>query len=145
MLDGSASGLAEHTDAMRVVDDHDRVVLPPELDDLRELGEIALHREHAVREDLPRVARSIRERGSQRRHVRVRIDDLRGRLRKPHRVDDARVIELVGEDHRRSVGERRDDRFVRVPARDVAERSLRACEVGERAFELECGAGKSRR
>ena len=116
----------------------DRVVLARELDDLRELREIALHREDAVGDDqLARVARSSRERVAQRLHVRVRVDDLRRRPREPDRVDDARVVELVGEDHRRLVGEARDARLVRVPARDVGERRLGAGEVGERALELE--------
>ena len=63
MLDRPAPRLAEHADAVRVVDDDDRVVLARELDDLRQLREVALHREDAVREDeLARVARRGRER-----------------------------------------------------------------------------------
>ena len=78
VLDRSASRLAEDADAVRVVDDDDRVVLARELDDLGQLREVALHREDAVRDDqLARVARSGREPVAQRAHVRVRVDDLR--------------------------------------------------------------------
>ena len=121
VLDGAATRLAEDADAVRVVDDDDGVVLARELDDLGQLREIAFHREHAVRDDqLPRVARRGGEAVAQRVHVRVRVDDLRRRPREPDRVDEARVVELVGEDHRRLVGEARDARLVRVPARDIA-------------------------
>ena len=58
VLDGSAPGLAEDADAVRVVDDHDRVVLARELDDLGELREVALHREDAVRDDQLACARA---------------------------------------------------------------------------------------
>ena len=63
MLDRPAAGLSEHADAVRVVDDDDRAVLARELDDLGQLREVALHREHAVRDDqLARAARRGRER-----------------------------------------------------------------------------------
>ena len=57
--------------------------------------------------------------------------------REPDRVDEARVVQLVGEDHRRLVREARDAGLVRVPARDVRERRLGAGEVRERALERE--------
>ena len=123
---------------MRVVDDDDGVVLAGELDDLGQLREVALHREDAVRDDeLARVARSGREPVAQRSHVGVRVDDLRGRARETYRVDEARVVELVREDHGRLVGEARDAGLVRVPAGDVRERRLRPGEVGERSLEGE--------
>ena len=63
MLDRPAARLSEHADAVRVVDDDDRVVLSRELDDLRELHEVALHREDTVRDDqLARVTRRGRSR-----------------------------------------------------------------------------------
>ena len=138
MLDRAPSRRAQHADAVRVVHDHDGVVLAGELDDLGQLREVALHGEHAVRDDqLPRVARRRRQPLAERVHVGVRVDDLRRRPREPDRVDEARVVELVGEDHRRPVGQARDARLVRVPARDVRERRLGAGEVGERALERE--------
>ena len=48
VLGHAASRLAHDAGAVRVVDEHDRVVLAGELDDLRQPGEIALHAEHAV-------------------------------------------------------------------------------------------------
>jgi hypothetical protein len=102
---------------VRVVDDHDRVVLARELDDLGKLREIALHREDAVRDDeLPCVARRSGEAVAESAHVGMRVDDLRRRPREADRVDEARVVESVGEDHRGLVGEARNARLVRVPA-----------------------------
>ena len=57
--------------------------------------------------------------------------------REPNRVDEARVVELVGEDHSRVVREARDARLVRVPAGDVGERRLGPGEIRERALERE--------
>ena len=60
-------------------------------------------------EKTPSVITSSRCPGSQRLelraqvvHVGVLVDRLPRRLREPDRVDDRRVVELVGEDHRRS-------------------------------------------
>ena len=78
VLDRPAAGLPQHADAVRVVDDDDRVVLARELDDLRQLRKVALHREDAVGEDqLACVARRGGERVTERLHVGVRVDDLR--------------------------------------------------------------------
>ncbi len=138
MLDRALARLAQHADAVRVVDDHDRPMPARELDDLGELREVALHREDAVRDDqLARAPRRGGEPVPQSVHVRVRVDDLRRRPREPDGVDEARVVELVGEDDRRLVGEARDAGLVRVPARDVGERRLGARDVRERALERE--------
>ena len=74
MLDDAAPGLPEHADAVRVVDDDDRAVLARELDDLRQLRQVALHREHAVRDDqLASPARGGSERVPDGIDVRVRV------------------------------------------------------------------------
>ena len=138
VLDGPAPRLPENAHAVRVVDDHDRVVLARELDDLGELREVAFHREDAVGDDqLARVAWRGLESVPERTHVGVRIDDLRRRARQPDRVDEARVVQRVGEDHRRLVGEARNAGLVRVPARDVRERGLGSGEIRERTLERE--------
>ena len=61
--------LAEHADAVRVVDDHDRVVLLRELDELGQPRQVALHREDAVGDHelpLPRLAGRELARGAPR-------------------------------------------------------------------------------
>ena len=109
-----------------------------ELDDVGQPGEVALHREDPVRDHelaLTRLARG--QAGLELLHRRVGIDHLARRARETDRVDDRRVVQLVREDHRTLVDERRDRRLVRVPARDVRERGFRAGEVGELALELQ--------
>ena len=133
-----APGLAENAHPVRVVDDDDRLVRAGELDDLGQLREIAFHGEDAVGDDeLARASRRVRERVPERAHVRVRVDDLLRRAREPDRVDEARVVELVRDDHGRLVREAGNGGLVRVPARDVGERGLGARQVGERALERE--------
>ena len=130
MLDDAAARLAEDAHAVGVVHDHDRVVLACEPDDVGELREVALHREDAVRDhELAGLSRRGGKTVAQRSHVRMRVDALVRRTRQANRVDDARVVQLVGEDHRRLVGQRGDHGLVRVPAGDVAERGLRAGQV----------------
>ena len=129
--------LAEHADAVRVVEDHDRVVLPGERDDLGQPRQVALHREDAVGDHelpLPRVAG--RELAAERLEVGVGIDRLADGLREPDRVDDRGVVQRVREDHRVRVGERGDERLVRVPAGDVRQRGLAARHVRQRALQL---------
>ena len=111
---------------------------PRELHDLGEPRQIALHREDAVRDDeLARRARRRLEPVAQRIHVRVRVDDLARGPREPDRVDQARVVQLVGEDDRRLVRQARDARLVGVPARDVGEGRLGPGEISKGSLERE--------
>ena len=138
VLRDAAAGVADDSGAVGVVDDERRVVLPHELDDLRQLREVALHREDAVGDHeraLPRFQRV--ELLAQGVHVGVLVDRLARGLREPDRVDDRRVVQLVGEDHRVLVGQARNRGLVRVPARHVGERGLGADEIGELALQLE--------
>ena len=103
VLRDAAPGLADDADAVRVVDDDDRVVGARELEDVGQLREVALHREDAVGEDqlpLPRLAGG--ERVAQLGHVGMAVAHLPLRLGEPHRVDDRGVVQLVGEDHGRA-------------------------------------------
>ena len=78
VLDDTAAGLADHADAVRVVHEHDRVVRARQLEDVRQLGEVPLHREDAVREDqLPLTALARPQRVAQLAHVGVRVAHLR--------------------------------------------------------------------
>ena len=70
MLDRATPGLAEDAHAVRVVHDDDGVELARELDDLRQLREVALHREDTVRDDqLSCLSRSVGERIAKRARV----------------------------------------------------------------------------
>ena len=87
--------------------------------------------------ELPLALLARAKRLAQLAHVGVRVAHLALRLREPHCVDDRRVVQLVADDHRVLVGERRDRRLVRVPARHVRERRVRRRELREIALELE--------
>ncbi len=77
----------------------DRVVASGEGDDLGERRDVPFHAEHAVRDDQLAVAvLAAGERFLQLGHVRVLIDDLARRAGEAHRVDDRRVVQLVGEE-----------------------------------------------
>ena len=144
MLDDPASRLAEDSDTVRVVHDDDGVELARQFDDLRQACEVALHREDPVRDDqLASSARGAGETFSEPAQVRVRIDHLLRGTREPYGVDDARVVELVREDDGCRVGQRRNHRLVRVPARDVGQRRLGSREVCHLALELEMGLERS--
>ena len=58
------------------------------------------------------------------------------RLGEANRIDDRRVVQLVGDDDVRLAQHRRAQPFVGVPAADVAERRLAADESRERMLEL---------
>ncbi len=137
MLGEAAAGRAHHARGVRVVEDHRRGVLARQLDDFGQAREVALHAEDPVRHDqLPRIGRAAFEAGPELVHGRVTVDHLARRAREPDRVDDARVVELVREDHRPLVGEARDHGLVGVPARDVGQRGLRSDQLRQLALEL---------
>ena len=70
MLDRATPGLSEHAHAVRVVHDDDGLELAGELDDLRQLREVALHREDTVRDDqLSCLSRSAGKRVAKRARV----------------------------------------------------------------------------
>src|SRR6266581_5008316 len=116
---------AEHAGGMRVVDGDDRVELLRQGHDVRQPGDVALHGEHAVREDqlearMLRRAQLVLEVG----HVRVPVHcrlALRDGLGEPDRIDDGRVVELVGNHDVLLAQEGRDQSLVRVPAAHVCE------------------------
>jgi hypothetical protein len=138
VLGHAATRVTHDARPVRVVDEDDGVVRARELEDAGQLRQVALHREHAIRDHelaLPRLARL--QASAQLVHRRMAVDDLARRPGEPDRVDDRGVVERVREDDRVLVRERRDRRLVRVPARDVGERRIRTGEVGQLALELE--------
>ena len=71
---GAAAALADDAEAVRVVHHHPRAVLLGERDDLRKLGNVAAHGEHAVRYDkYTALLRYALELGFKVGHVRVLI------------------------------------------------------------------------
>ena len=140
MLGGPAAGLAEDAGRVRVVDGEHGVVFPGELDEIGQLRDVALHREDAVGEDqlAPGFARGA-QRVLEVRHVGMLVDRglaLRDRLGEPNRIDDGRVVQLVGDDDVRLAQDGRAEALVGVPAADVRERRLAADESRERVLEL---------
>src|SRR5207245_11322319 len=72
-------------------------------------------------------------------HVGVLVDGrlaLGDRLGEPSRIDDGRVVQLIGDDDVRLAQDGGAESFIGVPAADVAERRLAADESGERVLEL---------
>jgi len=125
---------------MRVVHGHHGAVASRQGDDVGQLGDVAFHREHAIGEDelqarvfgRPQLVLQVRHVGMP---VHRRLT-LRDGLGQADRVDDGRVIQLVGDDDVLLAEQRGDEAFVRVPAAHVAEGRLAPHEPCERLFEL---------
>ena len=140
MLGGATAAFAEDSGRVRVIDGEDRVILPGQRREIGQLGDVAFHREDAVGEDelATRSARGLElllEIG----HVGVLVDGrlaLGDRLGEPSRIDDGRVIQLIGNDDVRLAQDGRAESLIGVPAADVAERRLAADESRERVLEL---------
>src|SRR5437868_14063162 len=111
-----------------------------DLEDVRQVRDRAFHREYAVRPNKTApCVRGTAKLVSQILHVTVLIDGRRAladRLRKPHRIDDRRVIQGVGDDEVTFRDYRTYQPFIGVPCRDEAQRRLGADESGERFLEL---------
>ena len=101
---GRAAPVAEHAEAVRVVDDQPGVVRFRELEQRRQRRDVAVHREHGVGCDDLAARFEALNRDAERGDVRMRIADVL-RARQQHRVVQARVVEAIGE-HRRSRGRR---------------------------------------
>ncbi len=88
VLRRAAAGGAEDAGRVGIVDRQGRVVLFGQLEDIRQLADVALHREDAVGDDEPVAgARRLYERLLESLHVRVLVD-LTVRLRHADAVDD---------------------------------------------------------
>ena len=129
--------LAQHAEAVRVVDDEPCVVLVGEREQRRQRRDVAVHAEHGVGRNhlAPRLRR--REAAGERRHVPMRIADER-RAGQERAVVEARVVQPVGEHRIRAPGERGQDREVREVAgreRERAGRGARPYESRELGFE----------
>ena len=124
----AAAAVAQHAEAVRVVDDEPRVVRVRELEQARERRDVAVHAEHRVgRDDLAPRGRG-REARRERVGVAVRVaDELRARQQRA--VVQARVVQPVAEHGVAAAGERRQDREVR----EIARRERQRARVRRRA------------
>ena len=99
VIDRAASVAAEHAARVRVVHHHDAAELVGQIAELRKRAEIAIHAEHAIGdEQRALIARERRHDLSGGRDVAVR-EDFDGGAAQARTVDDAGVIQLVGDDH----------------------------------------------
>ena len=98
MLDGAAAGLADKAGRVAVVDHHHRAVLVGQIADGLERRDVAVHREHAVgRDELDAAILGELELATQIVEIEVLVAEALG-LREPDAVDDAGVVEGVGDD-----------------------------------------------
>ena len=107
--DRAAPARPERADGVGVVDHQHRAVAAGELAQPAELGDVAVHREEAVGDDQAAVTRQPPEAPGEVLEVAVAVDERLG-AGEAAAVDDARVVELVGEDHVAAAGERGDRR-----------------------------------
>ena len=97
MVDAAASVLAQYTCRVSVVDHDHRVMLLRALDDPGQRRDVAIHGKDAVSGDqLAPVLCCFLQRLLEGVEVAVLIDDAVG-LRQPNAIDDARVVELIGD------------------------------------------------
>ena len=128
--DGPAALGPEHAGRVRLVDHHPRVVAAGEVDDALERRDVAVHREHAVGHDQASPPARLAQPPLEVVGVEVVVDE-RLRSRQPAPVDDAGVVEGVGEDDVALLRERADHAHVGEVARAEQQAALAALELGQ--------------
>ena len=136
LLRRAAPVLADEADRVRVVHHHHRVILIRQVADPVEFGKIAVHREDAVGRDqtMPRRCGLLQFR-LQIVHVAVAIAKAL-RLAEPDAVDDAGMIQLVGDDGVLRIQQRFEEPAVGVEAGAVEDGVFRAEKRAEPFFKL---------
>ena len=118
MVDGAAAVAAQHAGGMRVVHHHDGAVLFGRFHQAGQRADVAVHGEHAVGDQQLAAGHGIQfgQNLLRRGHVLVREDVDLG-PRQAAAVDDAGVVQLVGDDvvFRRRGSPRRCRRWRRIP------------------------------
>jgi hypothetical protein len=102
-------------------------VAPGQLRQLLDRGDVAVHREDAVGDDERAAPLRLPQAPGEVLEVRVPVDEDLG-PGEPAAVDDAGVVQLVGEDDLPAAGQRRDHSGVGQKARAVEESRLVALE-----------------
>ena len=141
---GAASGLAEHAVGVGVVDAEEGVVLIAELSQLRKIGDVAFHGEDAVGDE-PDLAGDFGvvlcffEDLAYRVHIGVLVDALLDALLddrgQTHRVDDAGVIEFIGDDDVPGFARGGEESLGGVPAGDECVGGFGSHVLGDCFFE----------
>ncbi len=136
----ATTGRAHDAGAVAVVDHELRVELVADRAECRQIADVALHAEDAVGDD-PDLAGHVGVRlGGDKLLAQVveiavlvdtLVDALLDHRREPDAVDDRSVVELVGDDEIARLAERREDRFVRIPAAREGVRRLDTVELGD--------------
>ena len=125
-LGRASAAWPDEADGVRVVDHHERVVTLGEIADPRDIGDVAVHREHAVGCDHPGMrAGRLDEPRLELAEVAVRVPESRG-LAEPDPVDDRRVVEGVRDDGIIWSEQRLEEPAVRVEARAEQDRVVGA-------------------
>ena len=120
---------------MRLVDHREGVVATRHLEEARQVEQVAVHREDAVRDDKSAaVSATGGELAAEVVHVAVAVDE-HVRAREPAAIDDRGVVQFVGKHGVALPDERGDCADVRHIARAVDERRLRPLERRKRALE----------
>jgi hypothetical protein len=110
---------------VRIVDDEHRTELVAQRPDLRKSAEVAFHGEHAVGHHPQhaghiRVGPRLRQDPTKIVHIGVLVhglvDTLLDHGGKTHRIDDAGVVQRIGDDHVARIAERRKERLGCRPA-----------------------------
>ena len=130
MLVRAAAVLAHEADGVRIIDHHQGVVFFGQIADARQVGDDAVHRKNAVGgDDAEPGAGSLLELRFEIGHVVVFVAEPLG-LAEPHAVDDAGVVQFVGDDRVFGPEERLEQPAVGVEAGGVEDRVLHAEELG---------------
>jgi len=140
----ASSGFAHDAVGVGVVDDEECVVLIAEFSECGEVGDVAFHREDAVGDE-PDLARHFRvflglfKNFADGVHVGVFVDAFLDTFLddggEAHRVDDAGVVEFVGDDDVAGFADGGEECFGRVPARDEGVGCFGAHVFGDGFFE----------
>ncbi len=129
-----SASLADEAHRVAVVDHHHRVVLVRQFTDLVQLGDIAVHGEDAVGRDqsiahglgFPQLRLQVG-------HVVVAIAETLG-LAKTHAINDARVIQLIGDDRILGAKQRFEQAAIGVEAGRVEDRIVHPQESTDGLF-----------
>ena len=131
-----AASRSHEPDGVGVVHHHHRVVLVGQVADRREVGDVAVHGEDAVGGDQPQPrTRGLLQLRLQVGHVVVAVAEALG-LAEADAVDDAGVVQLVGDDGVLLAEQRLEQPAVGVEAGGVEDRVVGAEELAERCLEL---------
>ena len=148
MFVGSSAGFSHDAVGVGVVDDQQRVVLIAEFSEFWEVGDVAFHGEDAVGDE-PDLACDFGvvlcffEGFTRRVHVGVFVDSFLDALfddgGQAHRVDDAGVVEFVGDDDVAGFADGGEEGFGGVPTTDECVGGFGAHVGGDGFFECEVG------